>query len=173
MLSQLFDPKAYTWCWVRLLPGSKACRSRPGASQTSNPLHGNIFDWRGWSKQSQLTLKKYSTLPSSLGLFSVLSLLHYVPTFFLPTKWWFKSLRMLRGFCGALASRDLWQNELWWECICMYDRVQSHFCVHVCVYVCVHVCICVYQCVRERQSHREIDRERNRDSSYNVKHWMK
>lgn len=39
-----YDPQAYTWNGLRLQPGSKAARSRPSASQTSNPLHGNIFD---------------------------------------------------------------------------------------------------------------------------------
>lgn len=62
MLSQPFDPQAYTWYWVWLQPGSKACSTRPSASQTSNPWHGNIFDWRARSPHSQTSyLKKYCT----------------------------------------------------------------------------------------------------------------
>lgn len=47
MLFQPFDPQAHTWYWVRLQPGSKACRSRPGASQASNPLAWQHFWLKG------------------------------------------------------------------------------------------------------------------------------
>ncbi len=133
-------PEAYTWYGVRLQPGLPGLQVKTGASH-SNPLHGNILDWRDWSKHFQSSLKKYSAHTTSLPLHSSIPSL----------KWWFNSLRMWGSLWGISLLRIMGLNELWW----VHLYAQPAWCAFRMAGVVWHACVKYVRLKEETERGRE------------------